>query len=59
MYSPRITKVLVPIQHNINYNSYYKSVIIRDVQNLTSFIENNKRYPLSEKKVGRIVSLLR
>ncbi|MFE3845715.1 nuclease-related domain-containing protein [Thermoplasmatota archaeon] len=58
-YKPRITKVLVPIQHNIEYNSYYKSVLIRDVQNLSSFIEDNKRYPLSEKKVGHIVSILR
>ena len=57
-YKPKITQILVPIQHNIEYNSYYKSVLIRDVQNLTSFIENNKRYPLSEKKIRSIVSIL-
>jgi len=58
-YSPRITKVLVPIQRNIQYDSHYKSVLIRDAQNLSNFIENNTRYTISEKRVNSIVSILR
>jgi len=59
IFKPHITKILVPIQHNIKYNSYYKSVLIRDVQNLRHFIENNNRYTISEKRVNKIVSILR
>jgi len=58
-YKPRITQIIVPIRHNIDYNKKYKFVFIKDVQYLKSFIENNTYSPLSENKVNRFVSLLR
>lgn len=58
-YKPKITKVIVPIQHNIKYNQYYKSVLIRDVTNLQRFIENNDRNNLSESRIRKIVSILK
>ena len=59
LYKPKITKVIVPIQHNIKYNPNYKSVLIRDVTNLQQFIENNDRNNLSESRIRKIVSILR
>lgn len=57
-FKPMVTKLLVPIQHNLSYNPYYKSVLIRDPHNLTRFIvENNNT--LKESKINKVVSLLR
>ena len=57
-FKPRVTKVLVPVQHNLSYNPYYKSVLIRDPQNLTRFIVENSN-TLAESKIHKVVSLLR
>jgi hypothetical protein len=58
-YKPKITKVIVPIQHNIKYNPNYKSVLIKDVANLKQFIENKDRNNLSESRIRKIVSILK
>jgi hypothetical protein len=57
-FKPRVTKLLVPIQYNLSYDPYYKSVFIRDPQNLRKFILENSN-TLSEKKINKVVSLLR
>jgi hypothetical protein len=56
-FKPRITKLLVPIQHNLQYNPNFKSVLIRDHYNLTKFINGNSNN-LSERRIGKIASLL-
>jgi len=57
-FKPRVTKLLVPVQHNLRYNPYYKSVLIRDPQNLTRFIVENSN-TLKESEIYKVVSLLR
>jgi hypothetical protein len=57
IFKPRTTKVLVPIQRNIKYNSYYKSVLIRDVPNLRRFIVNNG-VNLSESRIKKLLFVL-
>ena len=56
-FKPRITKVLVSIQHNLEYNSYYKSVLVKDVNNIRQFICKNFNV-LSDSEIRKVVSLL-
>ena len=56
-YKPRVTKLIVPVQNNISYNSYYKSVLIRDVPRLRKFIVEN-RSTLADREINKAASLL-
>ena len=56
-FKPRITKVLVSIQHNLQYNSYYKSVFVKDINNIKYFIQNNINI-LSDSEIRKVVTLL-
>jgi hypothetical protein len=56
-FKPEITKLLVPIQRNLNYDWNYKSVFIRDLPDLRKFIWNNKTV-LSDTKINKVASLL-
>jgi len=54
---PRITKVLVSIQNNFQYNPNYRSVLVRDVYRIRQFVNNNSSV-LSDSEIRKVVSLL-
>lgn len=57
-YKPRITKLLVSIQHNLRYNPYYKSVLVREHHGLRKFICENSN-TLTERRINKVASILR
>jgi len=56
-YKPRVTNLLVPVQGNLGYNSSYRSVLIRNPNNLIKFINENNNI-LNEKRVFKVVKIL-
>jgi hypothetical protein len=56
-FKPKITKIIVPIQKNIKYNSGYKSVLVQNVNRLNNFIYENIN-ELSHRKIKKVVSIL-
>jgi len=57
-FSPRVTNVLLPIQKNMNYNSFYKHVMISNLDRINYFIQNRKE-ELSDKHVKKIIKKLK
>ena len=55
--NPRVIKVLVPIQKNMRYDPIFKFVLMRNLENINSFITNQKEV-LSEKEIKIIVDML-
>lgn len=56
-YKPRVTNLLVPVQGNLHYNSSYRSVLIRNPNNLVKFINENNNN-LNEKRISKVVRIL-
>jgi len=56
-YKPRVTNLLVPVQGNIGYNSSYRSVLIRNPNNLVKFINDNNN-TLNDKRISKVVKIL-
>jgi hypothetical protein len=57
-YKPRVTNLLVPVQDNIPYNPYYKSVLIRSPYGVVKFINENNRNSLDENRILKVVKIL-
>ncbi len=55
--APKITKIIVPIQGNIFYNKNYKTVFIKNIENLNNFICKRKTI-YSPSTVKKILSLI-
>ena len=58
-YKPRVTNLLVPVQGNIEYNQYYRSVLIRNPYNLVKFINENNRNSLDENRILKVVRIIK
>lgn len=56
---PRVTNLLIPVQGNIAYNPYYRSVLIRNPLGLDRFIYENNRDALDTQMILNIVNLLK
>lgn len=54
---PRVTKVLLPVWGNMNYNPRYKHVFVSSLGRINYFIQNGKDQ-LSEKAVNKVVRIL-
>ena len=56
--NPRVTSVVLSVQGNIKYDPRYKFVLVSDLNEIKSFIEN-RREEFSDKDVKRIVDRLK
>ena len=54
----RVTNVLLSIQDNLQYNSYYKAVYVSSLEKINGFLEDRQEI-LSEKEVKKIVDNLK
>ena len=54
----RVTNVLLSIQDNLQYSSYYKAVYVSSLEKINGFLED-RREILSEKEVKKIVDNLK
>jgi hypothetical protein len=57
-YKPRVTNLLVPVQGNLGYNPYYRSVLIRNPYDLVKFINENRNNILDENRIFKVVKIL-
>ncbi len=51
----RVTNVILPIKNNIIYRKSYPHVLIVNINNINTFITNNKRNYLDTSKIKKIV----
>ena len=59
LFKPRITELLVPIRHNREYDEKYKFVFIRNPSGIREFIRSDNKTTLSDRKINKLVSLLK
>ena len=55
---PKVTRVLLSVQDNMNYNPKYKHVAVSNINKINQYIQTRKDN-LPEKEVKRIVTLLK
>ena len=53
--NPRVTNVLLSVQRNMEYDPYYKSVYVKDLDNINYFIQNREKQ-FSDEEVEVIIN---
>ena len=59
LFKPRITKLLVPIRCNMEYDEKYKFVLIQNPSGVRKFICSDNKTTLSDREINKLVSLLK
>lgn len=57
-FNPRVTNVLLSTRSNLDYNNYYKYVLVSNLDRINYFIENRKE-ELSDKDVKKVIGKLK